>query len=114
MQLDTRRAIADQTIQVLTDKKKQEKTSLWQVLQKIAYSTQPSLSSRSLHGIKNFVEIIQEAQKRFQQDSLSCALKWFIQKINYKKAIEEEVKKRKSKTYEMGKRTRMYSCSFTI
>ena len=92
-----RRGISTQTLSALSEIQKKEKKSLWKVLEKVAQNPSSQFASRSIQGIKSFVEIIQQARKRFSKPPLYSSLKWLMNEINYKKAIEEEVKSEKAR-----------------
>jgi len=93
-----RRGISDKSIEALNNFSKKTKKSIWDILLKIHQDKiDINLQSRALHSIKNFVEIIQEAKNRFSTSKLSTAFEWLIYKINYKKAIEEDVKSDKAR-----------------
>jgi DNA helicase-2/ATP-dependent DNA helicase PcrA len=51
-----------------------------------------SLPSKALKGIVDFVETIEYAKQQFEKGGLKEAFESLIEKINYKKAIDEEVK----------------------
>jgi len=93
-----RRGISTQTLLTLTEIQKKEKKILWKVLEKVAQNPNTyQFASRSVKGIQSFVQIIQQARKRFASPPLFSSLKWLIDAINYKKAIEEEVKSEKAR-----------------
>ncbi|MEI6242512.1 MAG: UvrD-helicase domain-containing protein [Chlamydiota bacterium] len=93
-----RRGISDQTLDTLTKYQRGQKISLWSLLKKIAIAPleknkeEFSLQPRAIKGIVSFVDIIETAQKRFENRPFFSALEWFLEAIDYKKAIEEEVK----------------------
>ncbi len=83
-----RRGISDIFLDKITQENRSQKISLWQLLQ---LQDKPQ--------VKNFVDLIHQAQKRFESPPFAEALLWLIEKINYKKAIEEEVKSEKMRQF---------------
>ncbi|NGX56384.1 MAG: ATP-dependent DNA helicase PcrA [Candidatus Anoxychlamydiales bacterium] len=98
-----RRGISDKTIELIKNYKKDKKLSFYKVLKlikenKIDLSKEKiSFQPRSLRGIESFVTLIEEAKMKFSKGSLHTTLKWFINKIDYKKAIAEEIKSEKAR-----------------
>lgn len=95
-----RRGISDEFLDELTSYNRTNNIPLWDVLQEIAqdklsYNHHP----RGVQGIKNFMLLMEKAQNRFSNPPLAEALQWFIEEINYKKAIEEEVKSEKMREF---------------
>lgn len=93
-----RRGIGEGSLDALTGYNRKENVQLWDVL-KMACSAQikddeirSSIPAKAMKGIQDFVATIEEAKERFEKQSMSEALQWLIEKINYRKAIEEEVK----------------------
>jgi superfamily I DNA/RNA helicase len=98
-----RRGISDKTIEIIKNIQKTKNISFYEVLKLIKENNidlaqeNISLQPRSLRGIENFISIIEEAKIKFAKNSLTSSLKWFINKIDYKKAIDEDVKSEKAK-----------------
>ncbi len=92
-----RRGISDQALDKITQKNRDQKLPLWKVLKEV--SELDALSDRALKGIRHFIEIIEQGQKKFAQPPFDEALRWLLETINYKKAIEEEVKSDKAREY---------------
>lgn len=84
-----RRGISEKTLDHLTTINRKEDISLWEVLKN---PRSPDLTPRSLKAIQLFVEIIEKAREDFKRRPLHKVLKNFLDEINLKKAIEEEVK----------------------
>lgn len=89
-----RRGISDATLKKLTEFNRRKKLPLWTVLQKEMIFQ--DLTSRAQEGIRNFVDLIHSAKKRFAHPPLNDALKWFLDKVNYQRSIEQEAKTEKS------------------
>ncbi len=96
-----RRGISDKTLEIVTNLAKKNKSTIWQILEKIAFDkidlSQENIKSKTIYGIKQLVEIINTSKIHFKQRPLYKSLKWLLDKINYKKAIEEEVKSEKAR-----------------
>lgn len=87
-----RRGIGDESLDLLTGYNRQSNIPLWEVLKQASQLPHIQLQTRVLKSIEGFVHLIEEAKKRFAAGKLTDGLEWLIQTINYKKAIEEEVK----------------------
>ena len=93
-----RRGIGEGTLDALTGYNRKEGILLWEIL-KMACSGQirddeirSSLPAKALKGIHDFVDTIENAKNYFESMPMREAMQWLIEKINYRKAIEEEVK----------------------
>ncbi|HSX38451.1 MAG TPA: UvrD-helicase domain-containing protein [Chlamydiales bacterium] len=95
-----RRGISDLFLDHLTQINRTEKIPLWQVLTETASSQRgfPSFP-RGVNGIRAFVVSIEAARKRFHAHALADSLSWFLEEIQYKKAIAEEVKSEKMRLF---------------
>ncbi len=96
-----RRGIAEQTLDLLTQKNRKENISLWKLIQELERypDLAGQLSERAKKGLALFVKIIETAQSNFATMPLSSALQCLIEEINYKKAISEEVKSEKMREF---------------
>lgn len=92
-----RRGISDKTLAILTQQNRREKISLWRILSSV--KGHPELSERAITSVENFVHLIQRAKDLFTTKALNKACKEFLEQIDYKKAIEEEVKSEKMRTF---------------
>ncbi len=95
-----RRGIGENSLDLLTSYSRQYKAPLWDILKQAAGKTLPEniqnkLNSKSLNGIASFVDIIETASRNFKHQSLSMAMSSFLETIDYKKAIKEDVKSEK-------------------
>lgn len=100
-----RRGIGDAALEHLTKYNRERGVPLWNVLTGV---TGPSpalpelkskLSARALGGLEDFVSVIESARRRFEQESLCDCTQWLVDRVNYRKAIEEEVKSEAMRTY---------------
>ncbi|MDE3045199.1 MAG: UvrD-helicase domain-containing protein [Verrucomicrobiota bacterium] len=95
-----RRGISDDLLDKLTQENRSANLPLWNLLQQIASGEKPlDGHPKGLAGIRHFADLIAKAQRRFASGPLSEGLTWLIQEINYKKAIEEEVKSEKMREF---------------
>ena len=94
-----RRGISDQALDKITQKNRDQKIPLWKALQEA--NELDGLSDRALKGIRHFIEIIEKGREKFANPPFDEALRWLLETINYKKAIEEEVKSEKAREYKM-------------
>ncbi|MCE2982433.1 MAG: UvrD-helicase domain-containing protein [Parachlamydia sp.] len=85
-----RRGIGEESLDVLTAYNRTGSLPLWQVLQEKA--SELLKNGNALRGVEDFLKIIEEAKQRFEKGCLSDSLQWLIERIDYKKAIKEEVK----------------------
>ncbi len=83
-----RRGISDAYLDQLTQMNRSQNVSLWSLLEK-----------EEKKAVRSFVELIQEAACRFEKPPFQEALQWLIEKINYKKAIDEDVKSEKMRQF---------------
>ena len=98
-----RRGISDQTLDHLTQLNRKKNVPLWELLLEIASplssELKNDLTDRAITGIRSFVDIIQTAQVKFSQKPLHPTLSWLIDKIDYKKAIHDDVKSEKMREF---------------
>lgn len=95
-----RRGISDAFLDELTSLNRSSNILLWDLLKQIYDGTQKfPHHPRGEAGIRSFVELIYKAQKRFENPPLNEALLWLLEEINYKKAIEEDVKSDKMREF---------------
>lgn len=88
-----RRGISDTLLDELTKENRSQNFPLWELLEQIAAGTKPLKGHpKGLSGITSFVNLIKQAKGHFDDGPLFEGLTWLIEQINYKKAIEEEVK----------------------
>ncbi len=92
-----RRGISDQTLDKLTQKNRLEKIPLWDVIENA--SEEDGLSDRAVKGIVQFLEIIKQGKEKFASPPYNDALRWLVDTINYRKAINEEVKSEKAREF---------------
>lgn len=95
-----RRGVSDTFLDELTQLNRLEKIPLWQILKEVASNAREFRThTRGVNGIRSFVSLIETARLRFQEGPLADALSWLLEEIQYKKAIEEEVKSEKMRLF---------------
>jgi superfamily I DNA/RNA helicase len=98
-----RRGISENTLDLLTQFNRQREIPLWNLLEEIASplssDLKNDLSEKALTGIRSFVSIIKDASLKFQARPLRDAFAWFIDEIDYKKAIIDDVKSEKMRDF---------------
>jgi DNA helicase-2/ATP-dependent DNA helicase PcrA len=95
-----RRGVSDLFLEKLTQENREKNIPLWQLLEEIAEGKKAFPShSRAVSGITHFVNLMKTAKARFQTPPLADTLKWLIEEVQYKKAIEEEVKSEKMREF---------------
>ncbi|MCB1109107.1 MAG: ATP-dependent helicase [Chlamydiia bacterium] len=90
-----RRGIASGTLDNITRHNRTQKLPLWDVLKKLPIE----LSPRSKTAVQNFVHVIEEAKSFFHSMPLDKAMQNLIDLIDYKRAIEEDVKSEKVRAF---------------
>ncbi|MBN2479704.1 MAG: UvrD-helicase domain-containing protein [Parachlamydiales bacterium] len=95
-----RRGISDKTLSVLQSYKSEHKLSLYKVLEKIKNNEiSIDIQSKAKKGIETLINTIEKAKQKFSKKPLYEAFEYLINEIDYKKAIEEEVKSEKARAY---------------
>lgn len=95
-----RRGISDTAVDELTQMSRSEKLPLWHLMQEIALGRKAlTHHPRAMKGISSLVDLFESASRRFANPPLVEGLKWFIEAVNYKKAIEEETKEEKAQLF---------------
>lgn len=100
-----RRGISNQTLEKLTAFNRSEQVPLFKVAEGIANQNSHFLDlmeELTVHGIKGitaFMSLYRQAKERFATSSLSEALQWLVETIDYKKTIFDEVKSEKAREF---------------
>lgn len=93
-----RRGIGESTLDLLTAYNRTEKISLWDTLKGVigtdaGYShLRSQVDKKALKGLCIFTETLTEAKEKFHTQPAREVLHWLVEKIQYQKAIDEEVK----------------------
>jgi superfamily I DNA/RNA helicase len=98
-----RRGIGEESLDALTAYNRQQQKSLWTVLKQIAANdptlSHIGLSSKAHKGINEFITTIEEAKRRFETGVLADTLRWLVEKMDYQKAIKDEVKSQQMRDF---------------
>ncbi len=95
-----RRGISDSCLDELTQENRSLGIDLWDLLIEVAEGRKElPKHPKATAGIRSFVDIVQTAQIRFQQRPLKDTLIWLLEKIDYKKAIQDDVKSEKMREF---------------
>jgi DNA helicase II / ATP-dependent DNA helicase PcrA len=100
-----RRGISDQALDKITAYNRAQKIPLWDLLLALKNGAAPfamlraDLSERAIKGIESFVNLIEKYQTAFTQPPFHLRLQTFMDEIDYKKAISEEVKSDKMREF---------------
>lgn len=90
-----RRGIGETALDIMTSEHRSTGRPFWEIIQQVARGEpvgEKAISERAQNGVVQFVELITWAKERFSRGDFSQALQEFIAKLNFKKAIFEEVK----------------------
>ena len=89
-----RRGIGDGALDLLTAHNRTNQIALWEVMKSTAEGSELSgkLSGRALKGLQDFLSIIETAKLKFQSMPMHEAMIWLVEKIEFQKALDEEVK----------------------
>lgn len=98
-----RRGIGEETLDLLTVYNRQYHIPLWEVLKGVV-QYDPKFTHLAIHpkaykGLEDFISTIEEAKKRFEKGALADTLQWLVQRIDYQRAIKEEVKSQQMRDF---------------
>jgi len=102
-----RRGIGEAALDLLTSYNRKMGLPLWEVLEGVVTveckfpELKQQISSKAFRGIENFVEVITIAKGRFETQPLVDAMRWLIEKVEYQKAVFEEVKSVQMREFKM-------------
>ncbi len=89
-----RRGIGDAALDAMTAYNRSRDIPLWDVLKNAAEipEVKDKLNTRTINGINQFIAAIEGAKRQFELQPLADAMNWLVEKVDYKKAIHDEVK----------------------
>lgn len=93
-----RRGIGEGALDLLTAFNRKEEITLWDVIDDVTASAssvlplREKIGAKALRGLGDFVALIKSVRQRFAEGSMRDAVQWLVDKVDYKKAICEEVK----------------------
>lgn len=100
-----RRGIGEAALDLLTTYNRSQKVPLWDVLNGVVENDSGSgnlrgqIHPKALRGIEDFLEVINIAKGRFARPPLRDTMEWLIERISYRRAIEEEVKSQQMRDF---------------
>lgn len=97
-----RRGISDKTLDLLTQHNRSQGESLFATMQKASrgeLALCSELTDKAKHGIKSFLSLINEGNEKFSSGPMHTAFDWLVHHIDYKKAIDEDVKSQKMRDF---------------
>lgn len=98
-----RRGIGEETLDALTTYNRQQQIPLWEVLQGViqrdARLMHLAIHSKAYQGLEDFIQTLEEAKERFEKGNLAETLQWLVQRIDYQRAIKEEVKSQQMRDF---------------
>lgn len=95
-----RRGVSDAFLDELTQENRTTAVPLWDLLKQVAAGTKPvPHHPKGVQGARTFINLIETAASKVAAGALSETLTWLLDQINYKKAIEEEVKSDKMREF---------------
>ncbi len=94
-----RRGISEKTLDLLTQVNRSKNIPLWDVLNKVEEYTDDQLNERAKKSVHNFVTIIEDVKDYFDSHLPSEAFRYLIERINYTKAIQDDVKSEKMREF---------------
>lgn len=98
-----RRGIGEETLDILTTYNRQQQIPLWEVIQGVIRRDSQfmhlSIHSKAYKGLEDFLHTLEEARERFEKGNLAETLQWMIQRIDYQRAIKEEVKSQQMRDF---------------
>lgn len=111
-----RRGIGEIGLDKLTAYNRINELPLWQVITELCQGSEElenirqTFSSKALNGLKAFVAIIEEASLSFSKAPLHEALSWLVQRIDYAKAIRDEVQSQKMRDFKLQNVQEFVNC----
>ncbi len=96
-----RRGIGEQTLGILTQVQRSSGKPLLELLKdaELYVDDNQTLHAKAKENMHSFYLFYQEAVKIFQTLPLDSAMEWLLETINYKKAIDEEVKSERMRDF---------------
>lgn len=94
-----RRGISSALLDEVTQKSRSSGLPLWTVLERIADGSLDVVSAQRTRALSQFVSLMRKLRARFEEGELHSALAYMIEEIQYKRAIEEEVKSERMRQF---------------
>lgn len=98
-----RRGIGEETLDLLTSYNRKQHISLWEVLNGVVCRDSSlmhlGICSKAHKGLEDFIFTLEEAKEKFEKEPLADTLQWLIERIDYQRAIKEEVKSQQMRDF---------------
>lgn len=100
-----RRGIGEGILDILTGYNRKHEIPLWEVLKGIHafhkdfHDIIQQAQPKALEGIRQFIDTLEGAKKRFKEEPLADAMTWLIERIDYRKAVKDDVKSQKMRDF---------------
>ena len=100
-----RRGIGEETLDLLTAYNRRHQLPLWEVLEGVVRRDPRfihlALCSKAYRGLEDFIAVVEEAKERFSRGALVDAMRWLVERIDYQRAVKEEVKSQQMRHFKM-------------
>lgn len=93
-----RRGIGESSVDEMTSYSRKNKVSLIEVLKRAA-SGEFSLKGKARESLSAFLTILEDVRQRAEREPGSLAMRYLLERIQFKKAIEDEVKSDKMREF---------------
>lgn len=97
-----RRGISEKALDLLTQYNRSRQVPLWEVLELVeteGFPLKEELSDKAISGIRSFLSLIRNTKKKMEMESLAPTFSWLVEEMNYKKAIQDDVKSDKMREF---------------
>lgn len=95
-----RRGIGEGALDKMTAFSRSQNVLLWDVFEKAGSGDwEVDLTSRAKASLNEFIGVINESKARFKPGQYAESLKWLIEKVKFRKSIEDDVKSDKMRAF---------------
>lgn len=100
-----RRGIGEASLDAITSYNRSKGIPLWDVMKGLCMDVpdfapiKEKINTKAMNGILEFTALIEGAKVRCAEGALHDAMRWLIETIDYKKAIDEEVKSQQMRNF---------------
>lgn len=94
-----RRGIGDTALAQLNAESKSQAKPLWSIMRQSLMGQELSLGVKALSGVQDLVGTLEEAEQRFACESLAESLHWLLDRVDFQRAIMEDVKSDKMRRF---------------
>lgn len=97
-----RRGIGETALDKMTEKSRKEKIPLWIVFEMASQGVgewENVLPQKTRSSLSEFIHILKEASFRFKAGKLTETLRWLLDRVQFQKSIQEDVKSDKMRAF---------------